>query len=44
MENFHSNKFMQVTDVTLMVTDIETSLKFYQESFGFKLLEKSDNE
>lgn len=44
MENFHSNKFMQVTDVTLMVADIETSLKFYQESFGFKLLEKSDNQ
>lgn len=43
MKNFHSNQFMQVTDVTLMVSNIETSLKFYQEVFGFKLLEKIDN-
>src|SRR5690554_5749089 len=43
MENYHTKAFMQVTDVTLMVSNIETSLKFYQEAFGFKLLEKVDN-
>jgi len=43
MENYHTSEFMQVTDVTLMVSNIERSLKFYQENMGFKLLNKNDN-
>lgn len=43
MENYHTSKFMQVTDVTLMVSNIERSLKFYQENMGLKLLNKNDN-
>jgi len=31
MGNYHTSQFMQVTDVTLMVSNIERSLKFYHE-------------
>ncbi|WP_025725638.1 VOC family protein [Acholeplasma granularum] len=43
MENFHTSEFMQVTDVTLMVSDINKSLEFYQEKLGLKLINKQDN-
>lgn len=43
MGNYHTSQFMQVTDVTLMVSNIERSLKFYHENMGFKLLNKNDN-
>src|SRR5690554_6039504 len=43
MENFHTKEFMQVTDVTLMVSNIADSLKFYQEKLGLKLINKIDN-
>ncbi len=43
MENFHSKEFMQVTNVTLMVKDIEKSLAFYQNNIGLKLIKKEND-
>lgn len=43
MKNFHSKDFMHVKNVTLMVQDIERSLKFYQQSLGLKLIAQKDN-
>ena len=44
MENFHTKDMMHITDVTLMVSNIETSLKFYQEVLGLKLIKHNANQ
>ena len=43
MENYHTSAHMQVTDVTLVVTDIKKSLAFYQNNLGLKLINQTDN-
>ena len=40
--NFHKKPTTFVSHVHLKVTDLERSLKFYQEIIGFKVLKKTD--
>ena len=40
MKKFSLNQFMQVTDVTLMVSNIETSLKFSKVVRVWETIEK----
>jgi len=44
MENYHTSAHMHITDVTLMVTDIQKSLSFYQSNLGLKLISQNGNQ
>lgn len=43
MDTFHSNQFMFVKDITLLVSNIDQQIKFYTEVLGLKLIEKRAN-
>jgi len=43
MSRFHEKDNIYVSQITLKVTNLETSLEFYKEIIGFKLLEGSKN-
>lgn len=42
MLEFHNNKILHVENVTLIVKDIQRSIKFYQESLGMVLHENNE--
>src|SRR5690554_1911840 len=40
MKNYHSNKYIHIKNITLVVKDIERMLQFYQDVLGMSLLKK----
>ncbi len=43
MTNYHTNNHLHVTDVTLMVKNLNTSLDFYTKILGLKVIEQTES-